>query len=76
GYIFNPEYSGQGYATESCEACMDYVFGGLQVVRIVTGTHPDNEPSVRLLKRLKLKAVDNGEWTMTREEWLANRNKE
>ncbi len=71
GYIFNPVYSGQGYATESCSACMDYVFNVLKVDRILTGTHPDNEPSVRLLKRLQLRTVDHGEWTMTRDEWLA-----
>ena len=70
GYVFNPEYGGKGYATESCKACMGYVFGELQAASIVTGTHPDNEPSVRLLKRLKLREIDNGEWIMTRKEWL------
>jgi ribosomal-protein-alanine N-acetyltransferase len=73
GYVFNPEFSGQGYATESCNACMDYVFGELKAVSILTGTHPDNEPSIRLLERLKLRAIGNGEWTITREEWLSPR---
>jgi RimJ/RimL family protein N-acetyltransferase len=71
GYVFNPKYGGRGYATESCKACMSYVFEELQAVSIITGTHPDNKPSVRLLKRLKLKEIGNGEWTMTREEWLS-----
>ena len=70
GYVFNPEYSGKGYATESCKAAMEYVFDELKAVSIVTGTHPDNKPSVRLLKRLKLREIDNGEWIITREEWL------
>ena len=60
-----------GYATESCQACMRYVFDVLQAVSIVTGTHPDNEPSVKLLKKLKLQEIGNGEWTITRAEWLA-----
>jgi RimJ/RimL family protein N-acetyltransferase len=71
GYIFNPKFGGKGYATESCRICMGYVFDELQAVSIVTGTHPDNEPSVRLLKRLKLREIGNGEWTLTREEWLS-----
>lgn len=70
GYVFNPEFNGQGFATESCLACMDYVFDELKAVSIVTGTHPDNESSVRLLTRLGLKAIDNGEYTILREEWL------
>ena len=73
GYIFNPELSGQGYATESCQACVEYVFGCLKAVSIVTGTHPDNEPSVRLLTRLGLHAMENGEYTLTREEWLTKK---
>ena len=71
GYVFNPAYSGHGYATESCEACITYVFGVLQAVSIITGTHPDNEPSVRLLERLKLREIGNGEWTITQQEWSA-----
>ena len=71
GYVFNPEYGGMGYATESCQASMRYVFDVLQAVSIVTGTHPDNEPSVKLLKKLKLQEIGNGEWTITRAEWLA-----
>ena len=71
GYVFNPEYGGMGYATESCQACMRYVFDVLQAVSIVTGTHPDNEPSIKLLKKLKLQEIGKGEWTITRAEWLA-----
>lgn len=69
GYVFNPEYNGQGYATESCQMCMGYVFNVLNADSIVTGTHPENEPSIRLLKRLKLREIGNGEWTITLEEW-------
>ncbi|MDF1514188.1 MAG: GNAT family N-acetyltransferase [Anaerolineae bacterium] len=71
GYVFNPEYSGKGFATEGCTACIHYVFDSLQAASIITGTHPDNEPSIRLLKRLNLREIDNGEWTITIKEWLA-----
>jgi RimJ/RimL family protein N-acetyltransferase len=70
GYVFHPGYSGQGYATEGCSAAMGYIFGPLAAEGIVTGTRPENTPSVALLKRLGLRATDNCEWVMSREEWL------
>jgi RimJ/RimL family protein N-acetyltransferase len=48
---------------------MGYIFDVLQANNIITGTHPDNQPSVRLLKRLKLQEAGEGEWKMTRDEW-------
>ena len=71
GYVFHPHYHGQGYATESCRAGINHVFGLLAADRILTGTHPDNKPSVALLKRLGLREIGGGEWTLSRAEWLA-----
>ena len=71
GYVFHPGYHGQGYATEACRKGMRYLFEDLQIDGILTGTHPDNEPSVRLLERLGLKEVARGEYGISREEWLA-----
>jgi RimJ/RimL family protein N-acetyltransferase len=71
GYVFHPDHYGQGYATEACRAGMRYLFEDLQIDGILTGTHPDNEPSVRLLERLGLKAVTRGEYAISREGWLA-----
>jgi RimJ/RimL family protein N-acetyltransferase len=34
-------------------------------------THPANERSVRLLKKLGLKEIDRGDFAISREEWLA-----
>ena len=72
GYVFHPAYQGHGYATEGCRAAMDYVFDPLAADGILTGTHPDNEPSIRLLKRLGLQAVGVGEYAISRDEWLAS----
>jgi RimJ/RimL family protein N-acetyltransferase len=52
GYVFHFDYHGQGYATESCRAAIDYAFGELGADRIHTGTAAANEPSCRLLARL------------------------
>jgi RimJ/RimL family protein N-acetyltransferase len=71
GYVFHPGYHGYGYATEGCKAAMAYVFGPLEADGILTGTHPDNKASVALLNRLGLRAIGGGEWTISREEWLA-----
>lgn len=72
GYVFHPEHHGQGYATEGCRSAMAYVFGPLAADAILTGTHPDNKPSVRLLGRLGLREIERGEYTISREEWLAS----
>jgi RimJ/RimL family protein N-acetyltransferase len=71
GYVFHPGYHGHGYAAESCQAAMEYVFGQLAADGILTGTHPDNEPSIRLLKKLGLSKVSEGEFAISKEEWLA-----
>jgi RimJ/RimL family protein N-acetyltransferase len=71
GYVFHPGYAGQGYATESCRAAMGYLFDQLAAEGILTGTHPDNQQSVALLKRLGLHEVGGGEWVLSRAEWLA-----
>jgi RimJ/RimL family protein N-acetyltransferase len=71
GYVFHADYHGKGYASEGCRAAMAYVFETLKADRILTGTHPDNTPSVRLLARLGLREVEPGEYTITREAWLA-----
>jgi RimJ/RimL family protein N-acetyltransferase len=55
GYCFNFNYHGKGYATESCQALIDYAFEQLGADRIVTGTAAANHPSCQLLKRLGLK---------------------
>ncbi len=70
GYVFHPAYWGHGYATEGCRAAMDYIFRRLGAVAIVTGTNPANEPSVRLLNRLGLKSIGQGEYAISKEEWL------
>lgn len=71
GYIFDPAYQGHGYAIEGCRAVMSYVFDQLAVVAIHTGTHPDNQSSVRLLTKLGLTRINQGEFVLSREEWQA-----
>jgi [ribosomal protein S5]-alanine N-acetyltransferase len=71
GYVFDPLEQGNGYATEGCLAVMRFVFSELGAAAIVTGTNLANEPSVRLLERLGLRAIGQGEFMISREEWMA-----
>ena len=61
GYIFNFNYHGKGYATEACNAVLDYGFNQLQVQRVITGTRLENTASVRLLERLGFKRTSEKE---------------
>jgi [ribosomal protein S5]-alanine N-acetyltransferase len=74
GYIFHPAHYGKGYATEACRAAMAYVIEVMDADGFLTGTHPDNTASVRLLKRLGFSYAGNGEYTLSREEWLAKQS--
>lgn len=55
GYVFNPKYYGQGYATESCRKILDYGFEQLNAHRIIAKCNPKNTASWRLLERLYMR---------------------
>jgi RimJ/RimL family protein N-acetyltransferase len=55
GYVFNRKYQGQGYATESAKALLDYAFAYLGARRIVAMCNPKNSPSWKLLERLHMR---------------------
>lgn len=57
GYIFNFDYHGKGYATEACQAALDYAFNHLQAQRVVSGTAAANRASCRLLERIGFSRV-------------------
>jgi len=51
GYIFNPAYHNQGYATEACRKVIDYAFTQLNAHRIVAFCTPANRASWRVLEK-------------------------
>ncbi len=55
GYVFNPEYWGKGYATESCQKILSYGFKELKARRIIAMCNPKNQPSWRLLEGLNMR---------------------
>jgi len=54
GFAFLPQYWSKGYAFEAASAVMDYGRRVLKLDRIVAIVTPDNERSIKLLKRLGL----------------------
>lgn len=50
GYTFHPDYWGRGYATESAQAIVRYLFTDFGVRRVESSLHPDNPPSARVLE--------------------------
>jgi ribosomal-protein-alanine N-acetyltransferase len=53
GFRFLPEYWGQGIATESSEAILEYAFNTLQLSTIVATADPENKGSTNVLEKLK-----------------------
>lgn len=83
GYVFLPESSGHGYATEATEAMVDVAFQVLGAHRVVGRLDERNSASGKLLERLGMRREAHfrenewvkGEWTdeavyaVTEDEW-------
>ena len=58
GYLFRPQYWGNGYATESCLAAIDSLRKDLEGRAIlVANIDPGNVESMKVLKRLEFEVV-------------------
>jgi RimJ/RimL family protein N-acetyltransferase len=71
GYVFDPAYSGQGYATEGAAMIVELAFSGLGAHRVSGRLDARNDPSARVLEKLGMRREANfveneyvkGEWT-------------
>ncbi|MFC7530286.1 GNAT family N-acetyltransferase [Actinoplanes sp. GCM10030250] len=71
GYVFNPEFAGQGYATEAARALLGLGFRELGLHRIVARVDERNQASAKVALRLGMRQearlVENemfkGEWS-------------
>jgi RimJ/RimL family protein N-acetyltransferase len=88
GYVFDPAYAGQGYATEAVREELRICFEELGVRRVVAQLFADNAASARLLERLGMRREQHtrqdslhrsGEWldgmmyALLADEWLSAR---
>jgi len=55
GWIFDPAYQGQGYATEAANAMLDLAFGPGDMHRVSARCNVRNEASWRLMARLGMR---------------------
>lgn len=55
GYVFNPAFHGQGYATEACKRIIQYGFQVKEAHRIVAGVNVRNQASWKVLERLRMR---------------------
>jgi RimJ/RimL family protein N-acetyltransferase len=60
GYVFDPAYGGQGYATEAVTAMVAYAFDRLAVRRITAECFADNLASVRILEKVGMRREQHG----------------
>ena len=87
GWIFNPRYHGQGYATEAATALLRYGFETLGVHRIIATCQPENVASWRVMEKIGLRReahfrkcfyVDDATWldeylyALLEEDWFAD----
>lgn len=71
GYVLNPAFGGQGFATEAARAMLGVGFEGLALHRIVARADARNSASIRVMERLGMAReahlIENefvkGEWT-------------
>ena len=87
GYTLHTWARRKGYATEATAAVIDFLVDVTGVHRVEAATHPDNERSIRLLKRLGFTAEgvkreaywveeevsDDALFGLLAREWLARR---
>lgn len=59
GYRLLPQYWNQGFATEACEALIDYVKAQFQLDKIVAEVVAENYASINVLGKLGFKYLDS-----------------
>lgn len=62
GFIFDNDFWGKGYATESAKACMQYGFEKIGLNRIYCSIRPENTASIRVAENLGM--IKTGEHTV------------
>ncbi|HET9422816.1 MAG TPA: GNAT family protein [Nocardioides sp.] len=67
GYIFDPAYAGQGYATETTAELLRISFEVLRVHRVYAGCYADNLASRRVLEKVGMQLEQYG----VRDSWHA-----
>ena len=62
GYALKEKYRGKGYATEAVLKLIQFAFNEQKNGRILARTDRENEPSVKMMKRIGMETYENKEW--------------
>ena len=73
-YALGRAYQRQGYATEACQAVIDYGFKEMCLPRLTNGVVPENVASTRLCARLGFRQVPNVHPEGTGQVWILDNN--
>ena len=71
GYRLIPKFWGQGIATETAKASVDYGFNKLNLNRIYGMADLDNKASINVLEKAGLKFIDTFNYEGTQCAWLS-----
>ena len=55
GWVFNPKFYNNGYATEAAYAALKYGFEELKLHRIIATCQPDNPPSFKVMEKIGMR---------------------
>lgn len=69
GYVFNPAFSGHGYATEAAHRLLHLAFDDLGLHRVTARVDAENHPSARVASRLGMRQ----EAHLLENEWFKGR---
>jgi ribosomal-protein-alanine N-acetyltransferase len=59
-YLIDPEYQGQGFATEAAAGVRDHAFGALGLRRLICLITPGNEASVKVAEKIGMRFEREG----------------
>ncbi|NJL64324.1 MAG: GNAT family N-acetyltransferase [Methylacidiphilales bacterium] len=62
GYRFDPNFWGQGLATEAAIACLQYAFNQLKLKYVLGIVYPENKASIRVLEKIGMEFVKESLW--------------
>ena len=55
GWVLNPNYYNNGYASEAARAVLDYGFKEMKLHRIIATCQPENIPSYRVMEKIGMR---------------------
>lgn len=55
GWVLNPKYYNNGYASEAAKAILDYGFNEMKLHRIIATCQPENIPSYRVMEKIGMR---------------------